>query len=256
MSLIKPHAIVVGASSGIGKALAEKLAEQGYRVSICARRIRLLEEIQQKQKNIYRCYEMDLTDVERSRDIFLKMLKDLGDVDIVVLNAGVNYRNPSLDTQIEQEILRVNVEGFMVLACEAMNYFRKNGKGHLVGVSSILGLKGSPACPAYAASKSYISNYMQALRGLVLGLPIYVTDIRPGFVSTAMIGHKKESFLIATPEKAAGQIYQALLKRKKVAYITGRWNLIAFLYGLMPEFLFQWFYQKYSRRKTTNDDAS
>jgi short-subunit dehydrogenase len=249
MSLIKPHAIVVGASSGIGKSLALKLAQEGYRISICARRLHLLEEIQRNQKNIYRCYEMDLNDVERSREIFLKMLKDLGDVDVVILNAAINHANPLLETRLETETLRVNVEGFMVLACESINYFRKKKKGHLVGISSIAGLKGSAACPAYSASKAYISNYMQALRGLNLDLPIYVTDIRPGFVSTAMIGNKKESLLVATPEKVARQIYKAILKKKKVTYVTRRWNFIAFLYGLMPEFLFQWLYKKYSHRQ-------
>jgi len=116
-----------------------------------------------------------------------------------------------------------------------MNYFQKQGSGHLANISSIAGLLGNGIAPSYNATKAYQINYFNGLRKKVkkLKLRIYLTDIRPGFVDTAIL-KGNGLFWIAPVDKAAKQIYAAIRKKKKKVYITKRWALIAFIIRLKP----------------------
>lgn len=231
-------AIIVGASSGIGKALAVKLAEEGYDLGLTARRYDLLESLSKElQVNTF-IEKMDVSDLDASKKTFEYLLEKMGDVDLVILSAGTGDLNEVLDNRIEQDAVDVNVAGFVNLSCSAYRYFHQKGKGHLVGISSVGALRGNPVAPAYNASKAFVSNYMEGLRlkSFKDKAGISVTDIRPGFVDTAMA--KGEGlFWVASPHVAANQIYDSIQKKKSVAYITKRWRLIAWLMKIMPEFL-------------------
>ncbi|HAE39398.1 MAG TPA: oxidoreductase, partial [Candidatus Riflebacteria bacterium] len=130
--------------------------------------------------------------------------------------------------------------GFAAMATAAMKLFIDQGYGHLVGISSIGALRGNRDSPAYNASKAFVSNYLEGLRVKAVrsGLPIYITDILPGFVDTAM-AQGPGLFWVAMPEKAAAQILVAIDKKKRRAYITRRWRLIAWLMQVMPDFLYE-----------------
>ena len=123
-----------------------------------------------------------------------------------------------------------------------MRYFLCRGAGHLVGISSIAALRGSREAPAYNASKAFASNYLEGLRCLAArsGLPIFVTDIIPGFVDTRM-AQGEGLFWISSPQKAAEQIFSAIKARRRRAHITRRWRLIAFLLRFMPDFIYEKF---------------
>lgn len=121
----------------------------------------------------------------------------------------------------------------------ALKHFLANGTGHIVGISSIAALRGSGQCPAYNASKAFVSNYLDGIRCKVkkMDAKILITDIKPGLVATAMA--KGEGlFWVAPPEKAATQIYQKIKAKKERAYITKRWGIIAFLIKVMPNWLY------------------
>lgn len=122
------------------------------------------------------------------------------------------------------------------MADAAMKYFLKQGSGHLVGVSSIAALRGDSSAPAYSASKAFISNYLEALRSRMIRLkiPIAVTDIKPGFVDTPM-AKGDGLFWVASPRKAALQIFDAVKKRRGHAYVTRRWRFVAWLFKLIPQ---------------------
>ncbi len=109
-----------------------------------------------------------------------------------------------------------------------------------MGISSLAALRGNSLAPAYNASKAFVSTYLQGLRYKVarLGLPITITDIQPGFVDTAM-AQSPSLFWVASPEKAAGQIYEAIRRKRKQATITKRWRLFAWFLKLAPDWFFE-----------------
>ena len=235
-----PKAIIIGASSGIGKELARIYSENGYEVGITGRRIELLEELAKELPGKTYICKMDITKPDESIKSLEELIEQMVQVDIIVISAGTGNINEELDWQVENETIDTNVSGFTAIADTAMRYFIKRKSGHLVGISSIASLRGGYQAPAYNASKAYASNYLEGLRvkAAKLKLPIYVTDILPGFVDTAM-AKGDGLFWIATPEKAARQIYRAIDRKKSRAYITNRWKLIAMLLKLLPDCLYK-----------------
>ncbi len=122
----------------------------------------------------------------------------------------------------------------------AMRHFLSQGKGHLVGISSIAAIRGDDSSPAYNASKAFVSSCLQGLRkkASTAKMPIAVTDIQPGFVGTAL-AKGENLFWVASAPTAARQIYKTILARKSHAYVTKRWRLVAWLLKSLPDSLYQ-----------------
>ncbi|HBF33284.1 TPA: oxidoreductase [Candidatus Sumerlaeota bacterium] len=233
-------AIVVGASSGIGRELAKVLAEQGYVVGVMARREHLLNTLREEIHGECFVQTIDIADAASAMKTLGDFITTMGGVDLVVLSAGTGDLNESLDWELEREAIQTNVVGFAALANVAMQHFLGKGSGHLVSFSSLASLRGGRACPAYNASKAFESNYMEGLRQKVkhARLSITITDLKLGFVQTAMA--KGEGlFWVAPVDKAVRQIYDAIKKKKSGAYVTRRWRLIAWLLKAMPSALYE-----------------
>jgi short-subunit dehydrogenase len=228
-------AIVIGATSGIGRELAKQLAEAGYSVGITGRRTELLQTLATELPTKAVIRTMDVAKPEVAMSILEEMIAAMGAVDLIVINAGVGIVNPELDWSTEKQIIDVNVTGFVAMANIAMRYFIQQKRGHLVGISSIAALRGSRHAPAYNASKAFISSYMAGMRNKAaqLGLSIPVTDIQPGFVDTPMIAGN-QTFWMASVEKAVSQIIDAIRKKRRQAYITKRWRLVAWVFQAVP----------------------
>ncbi len=236
-SLVQKNAIIIGATSGIGRALAKKLSQSGYIVGLTGRRKHLLESLQQELSGKSYIHYMDIKEPEHSQNVLRKLIKKMGNVDLVILNAGVGTMN-MWSWHEQKETIMVNVLGFAALAQESMQYFFQQGYGHLVGISSIAALRGIPDASIYSASKAFVSNYLEGLRAYAIRNKknIVITTIEPGAVDTAM--GESISFWRSTPEKAAEQIYAAIESKSSHAYITHRWRLIAWLFKLLPDCLF------------------
>ncbi|HVW97432.1 MAG TPA: SDR family NAD(P)-dependent oxidoreductase [Mucilaginibacter sp.] len=232
------RAIVVGASSGIGRQVALLLAANGYKVGITGRRDQLLLNLQATNPNHFVVSVFDITDVEEVPGRLQRLKDELSGLDLLVLSSGTGKINTELDTTIEQEINAVNVAGFTAVADWCFNTFQKQGFGHFAAITSVAGIRGSRHAPAYFASKAYQINYLEGLRQRARNtkLPVYVTDIRPGFVDTAMAAGEN-LFWMATVEKAAGQILNGIRAKRGVVYVTRRWRLVALLFRLLPEAL-------------------
>jgi short-subunit dehydrogenase len=230
-------ALIIGASSGIGEALARLLARKGYRVALGGRRKALLDILHAEIPDSL-AIELDVTKVDEAIDRFNEIANSWGGIDLVIISAGTGFINPDLEWAKEKATIDVNVTGFCAIANAAMKHFISRGGGHLVTLSSVGGLIGSPLAPAYAASKAFVSNYLEGLQGKTrsLHLPITVTDIKAGFVDTAM-AQGPGVFWMATPSTAANQIYGAILAKKRSAYVTRRWRLVAWLFRLAPRSL-------------------
>jgi short-subunit dehydrogenase len=228
-------AIVIGATSGIGKQLALLLADKNYVVGITGRRKNFLEELKFERHDNFIISDFDITDSSIVTGKLEELVIALGNVDLFVLSSGTGEINANLDFNIEKKTLDVNVVGFTEVIDWAINYFLKQEQGHLVAITSIAGIRGSRQAPAYNASKAFQINYLEGLRQKVtkLKLPIFITDIRPGFVDTKMAkGDGK--FWVASPEKAAKQILKAIQLKKSVMYVTKRWRLVAAIVSLIP----------------------
>jgi len=233
-------AIVVGATSGIGKELAKLLAANNYNVGITSRRTSLLLELRQQNPDHFIIKTFDITDTDTISLHLEELVNELGGLDLLVLSSGTGDLNDPLDFEIEKCTIDTNVSGFTCIVDWAFTYFQKQQAGHLVAISSIAGLRGSRMAPAYNATKAFQLNYLEGLRQKAskLKMPITVTDIRPGLVNTAMAKGEGQ-FWVAPVEKAAPQIFDAIRKKKKVAYVSKRWRLIAIVLKLIPRSLYE-----------------
>ena len=232
------RAVVIGATTGIGRALAERLAREGYRVGITGRRAGELASLAAGSPESFVSAVFDATGND-AVDRLQELIGRLGGVELFVFNAGTGDLNPELDPATEERTNRLNIEAFTRLCCAAYDYFRMNGGGHIAAVTSVMGVRGSGAAPSYAASKAYQINYLEGLRqrSVKCGHGITVTDIRPGSVDTAMMkgeGH----FWIATPERAARAIMKAIRRKSAVQYVTSRWAIIGRLLKIMPRAIY------------------
>jgi short-subunit dehydrogenase len=235
-------AIVIGATSGIGRELAKILAKNHYIVGLTGRRVELLRELRKEINTESYLKDFDISSIE-AMNLVEDLIQEMGGVELVIISAGCGFINPDLDFNKEKETIDVNVSGFVAMANIALKHFIQQGSGHLVGISSIAALRGGGSAPAYNASKAFVSNYLEGLRQKVnkLTLPITITDIQPGFVDTAM-AQGEGLFWVASPEKAALQIYKKILAKKSHAYITKRWWSIAWLLKIMPSWLYNKLY--------------
>jgi len=232
-------AIVIGASSGIGKELARVLSQNGYAVGLTGRRVELLTALQNELSTESFVKPMDISQTDEAIRQLTELINEMNSVELVVISAGVGFINSEFEWEKEKATIKTNVFGFAAVANVAVKHFLEQRAGHLVGISSIAALRGTGGAPAYNASKAFVSNYLEGLQQkcVKLKLPIVVTDVKPGFVDTAM-AQGEGLFWVAPPEKAAQQIYKAIKARKTHVYVTKRWRSIGVLLKLMPSSIY------------------
>jgi hypothetical protein len=232
-------AIIIGATSGIGRELAKLLAKNGYVVGIAGRRRRLLAQLQKEIPSKTYSKRIDISKAEEAISLLRELWSEMGGIDLIVISAAVNLASPKIDWKKEREVVAVNVAGFVAIANAAAELFAKQGHGHIVGISSVASHKYSSRSTAYCASKAFVSSYLRGLREKLrrMGANVHVTEVLPGFVATPMISYKKGVFWVMSPKKAAACIYAAIKRKRKKAYITKRWFLVAMLLRMLPDSL-------------------
>jgi short-subunit dehydrogenase len=233
------NAIIIGASSGIGRELAIQLSAKGYNLGLTARRVDLLNDLANEINTESFILKMDVADIENTMKGINDLIEKMGGIDLIIINAGVGFNNPELNWEKEKTTIDVNVAGFCAAANASMKYFISRGGGHLVGISSLAALRGNRYAPAYSASKAFLSNYLEGLRHKVVKekLPVTITDIKAGYINTAM-AQGEYLFWVAPVPKAVKQIVKAIEKKKPLAYITGRWRVIAWIYQVLPKWIY------------------
>lgn len=227
--------IVIGATSGIGKALFEKYVKEENRLGIIGRRTQLLDELKHQYPSKTHTATADITKQDEVEQAISSLQKKLGSIDLAIVCSGMGDLNPSLDYNVERPTIDTNVIGWTFVVDMLYNLFEQQGHGHLVAITSAGGLRGEPMAPAYSATKAYQINYMEALRkkAYKAGGKITVTDVRPGLVDTAMA--KGEGLFWVMPvEKVARQIYTAIRNKNSKIYVTKRWHLLAAINKNLP----------------------
>jgi len=231
--------IIVGATSGIGRKMAELYAASGNIVGITGRRKELLDEIENMFPGKIKTERFDVTGNENIEKL-TALIQKIGGLDILVYSSGIGELSKGLDWEIDELTVNTNVKGFIEIANWGFNYFLKQGDGRMVVISSIAANRGNSWAPAYSASKAFQSNYFEALAIKVnkMKKSIGITCVEPGFVDTKMAKGNKRFWLVPL-EKAARQIINAIEKKKQKVYVSKRWWLVARLMRLVPFWLYK-----------------
>lgn len=230
--------IIVGASSGIGRRMAELYAEKNCRIGITGRRLELLQEIKQQlpQQIEYECFDV----TGKDNIVHLEsLINKIGGLDILIISAGTGEPSKDLSWEIDKTTIDTNVTGFIEIANWTFNYFARQNHGQLVTISSIAAIRGGSWAPAYNASKAFQSSYFTGLSVKAAKMKnITVTCIEPGFVATKMAKSDK-LFWVVPVNKAARQITRAIERKKRKAYISRRWWLVAQFLKWAPHWLYK-----------------
>ncbi|MBU6253480.1 MAG: SDR family NAD(P)-dependent oxidoreductase [Alphaproteobacteria bacterium] len=235
MQQLGKTALVVGASSGIGKAIAEQLLAAGWTVGLTSRKLENLAPLLSKWGQQARAKVIDVDDAEAARMGLRAFADDLGGVDLWVLNAGTGILNRDFSWEPERQTIATNVLGFAAMTDAAVHHCIARGAGRIVGISSVAKKRGHPLTASYSGSKAFVSLYLDGVRQFVRrkAPKVSVTEVAPGYIDTPL-QQFDEAFWVASADTAARQIIAAALAGRKHAYVPRRWGLIAALLSLMP----------------------
>lgn len=231
--------VIMGASSGIGLAVAKAFASRGVRVGLAARRTETLKDLKNTYPDFVEYASIDVTKPEAVGQL-RELVERLCGMDIYFHVAGIGYENLTLDPEREVRIIQTNAGGFARMTCAAYRYFREKGiKGQIAAVTSVAGTNGIGRLSAYSASKKCAQTYLVALEQLANAenAGIAFTDIRPGWIRTPLLLPGTEYPMEMTLEHALPQIIRAIVKRRRVAYIDLRWGLLAAAWKMIPDCL-------------------
>ena len=234
------RAVVIGASSGLGQEVARLLLEQGYTLGVAARRIDRLEQLRTLAPDRLIVQRIDVTASDATQALN-ELIEKLGGMDLLFYASGVGKQNMELEPDIEINTVLTNGLGFTSVIGEAFRYMAQHGGGHIAAISSIAGTKGLGAAPSCAATKARQGTYLQALEqhSRMRGLGINITDLRPGFVATDLLGDNPSYPLLLRPERVAREMVRAVTRDKHVWVIDWRWRIVTALWRLIPRWMWR-----------------
>tara|TARA_B100000902_G_C27101189_1_gene808876 strand:+ start:184 stop:948 length:765 start_codon:yes stop_codon:yes gene_type:complete len=206
---------ITGASTGIGKALAIKFAENGWNVAASARRESLLKELNNINENIH-SYPLDVTKIDDCKSIAQQIIKKLGQIDICVFGTGMHDPKSEKEFNLEKirKIMEVNFFGTMNSINSIYDYFSDIKRGQISIISSVAGYRGLPAAGAYCSSKSALTSFAESLYFDMKRKNVKVSIISPGFIKTPMTDQNDFTMpMLKSAEYAADKIYLGLLKK-------------------------------------------
>ena len=206
---------ITGASSGIGKALSIKFAQEGWIVAASARREGLLQELTKINQNIH-SFPLDVTNPEQCKKVFEEIKKKFNNIEISIFGTGIHDPNSEKKFNLDKirEIMEVNYFGTMNSINSVYDYYNDKKGGQISIISSVAGYRGLPAAGAYCASKSALTSFTESLRFEMMRKNVRVSLVSPGFIKTPMTDQNDFPMpMIKSPEFAAEQIYIGLTKK-------------------------------------------
>lgn len=240
-------AIIIGATSGIGREVARKLAAEGWRVGAAGRRGERLEELQAEcgaESVVYEVMDITRPDAALALD---RLLEKTGAPDLFLHVSGVGRQNRQLDETIDVDVMETNCTGLARMLPHILNFVKANpkytpkNKAHIAVVTSVAGTMGIGVSAAYSASKKMQSTYVSALCQLcrMEKIPAQFSDIRPGFVATDILDPKHHYPLMMTVEEAAGHILKGLKRKRRVILFDWRYRILVAFWRLIPRGLWE-----------------
>ncbi|MDE5662868.1 MAG: SDR family NAD(P)-dependent oxidoreductase [Muribaculaceae bacterium] len=241
-ALPRQRVIITGATSGLGRALAERFILAGWTVGAVGRNAEALEEIQASAPSRVSTMQIDVNDPE-APDRLDQLIAALGGMDIYLHCAGILSEQAVLDPSMEATVTMTNAVGFARMVSAAFNYFRHEHRenSRIVAISSVAGCRGLGDLPAYSASKAYDQAYLEALRQRAdaLHLPLRVVDIRPGWTRTPLLDPDRDYLFEMPASRVADMIFNAALHARRTATIGMVWQILTSLERILPAALWQ-----------------
>lgn len=233
-------AIIVGASSGIGLEVAKRLLSDGWNLGIAARREEPLQALKATAPERIEIMTIDVTKSD-AEERLLSLIDQLGGMDLYFHASGIGKQNRTLEPDIELSTMETNAVGFTRMIGTAYRYFAKKGEGHIAAITSIAGTKGLGPAPAYSATKALQATYLQALEQQAhqSGLNIRFTDIRPGFVDTALLSGTFKYPMLMKPETVARDIVSSIISKRHIRVIDARYRVLTFFWRLIPNWIWR-----------------
>ena len=232
---------ITGGSSGIGKALAYKFANEGWQVALSARREELLNEISKSNNNIH-SFPLDVLDVEKCKEVFNKIVNKFKNIDIAVFSTGIHDPNSEkkLDLDSIRKIMETNFFGTINSINSVYNYFKEKKSGHISIVSSVAGYRGLPIAGAYCASKSALISYAESLYFDMKRFNVRVSVVNPGFIKTPMTDQNPFPMpMIVSAEFAAEEMFKGLTKSNSFEiHFPKKFTFIMKILKIMPNWLY------------------
>ena len=238
-------AIIVGASSGIGEEMAKQLSEKGYQLGLMARRIELLNTLNDELGGKHVVMQIDLQNFDDAENKMKTMISELKDVEIIILNSGIGTQEYQLDWKYQKQVIDVNVSGLVLMSTVAMDYFINRERGQIVGISSIAAHISSGLALTYCASKAFVSSYLNGLRSRARRskLPITITTIEPGYVDTPMVNITKRLRCRGWRQlaKLLARWLRGIENLEQHIYITKRVRWVVWFIKITPNWLIRRF---------------
>lgn len=234
------RAIIMGATSGLGKGVALGLLQEGYTIGVAGRRTEELEKIKTQAPDKVFVKVIDVT-ADDAPTLLLELINEMGGMDLYFHSSGYGKQNEALDVKIEKQTVLTNTYGFTQMIDTVFNYYKTNEKsGRIAVISSVAGTKGLGAAPSYSATKRFDWTYIEALAQLahMQKLNIKFTDIRPGFVSTDFIAGSNFPLQMTT-EYAVKHILKAVLAGRRKATIDWKYKIVCFFWHLLPSCIWE-----------------
>ncbi len=230
----------MGASSGLGHRIAEILLEKGWMLGVAARREELLIPLKEKYSGQVVTGSIDVNDATAGESL-LQLVEQIGGLDLYFHVSGIGKQNMELNQDVELRTVETNGTGFTRCIITIFNYMAANGGGQIAAISSIAGTKGLGAAPSYSATKAFQNLYLEALeqQAAMRHLNIRITDIRPGFVATPLLGEQPHYPMLMETERAAQEIVRAVLRRKHVHVLDWRYRILTPMWRLIPRWLWR-----------------
>jgi len=241
------HAIVVGASSGIGAAVARRLAEDGTRVALVARRPAELEAVASAinaatgDPERALVFPHDVTAGAEVPELLQRICHGLSGLDLLVYAAGIMPRIGADEWDLDKDraIIDVNVVGAMAWINPVAERFARARGGTIVGISSVAGDRGRRGNPAYHASKAALDTYLEAVRNRVARHGVRVVTVKPGPVDTPMTKGMDKLPLLVSPDAAAAELLAGAARGAHTVYVPAKWRPIMFVLRHIPSFVFR-----------------
>lgn len=233
-----PSAIVIGASSGLGRRIAATYIKRGYTVGVAARRTDKLTPLVEMAPDRVKAIRIDVTadDATRQLDTLIEAIGT--SPDIFINCAGIGYANPELDDTLDIRTVETNCTGFTRIIDHIFNHYALHPHpGHIAAITSIASTRGIGIAASYSASKRFQSEYLTALSQLAhqRQLPITITDIQPGFIDTPLLDAGTKYPMLMNPDRAAALIIKAIDRRHHRAVIDIRWAIVKQLWRCLPQ---------------------
>lgn len=215
--------------------VAKLLLDEGCRLGVAARREDRLQLLKQLAPDRVVTATIDVT-AEGAEQRLRALIDELGGMDLFFYASGIGKQNRTLTPEIELNTVNTNGMGFTRMIGEAYRYFADRGEGHIAAISSIAGTKGLGPAPSYSATKAMQNVYLQALeqQANARNLKIRFTDIRPGFVDTALLNGDFHYPMMLKPEKVARQIVRAINSKRHIKVIDWRYAILTALWRRLP----------------------